>query len=192
MPNTTAVRKAKDIRAASTLSLVRSSIALPPASVDASCPAPTQESRDRFDDCQAKSLLQRNNSRLSNEVSGLPHLLMHNNHVNTSLIQEVCLSKCAVLTLHSDCRACDHPNPAPIASFKFLYRKKVAGAGAGVASPPTPLQRCDRSAAPPCAPRRVERSRHPGPDGLPKRARRPNQAFFLGDRDGKLQGLAGR
>jgi hypothetical protein len=129
MPNTTAVRKAKDIRAASTLSLVRSSIALPPASVDASCPAPTQESRDRFDDCQAKSLLQRNNSRLSNEVSRLPHLLMHNNHVNTSLIQEVCLSKCAVLTLHSDCRACDYPNPAPIASFKFLYRKKVAGAG---------------------------------------------------------------
>jgi hypothetical protein len=129
MPNTTAVRKAKDIRAASTLSLVRSSIALPPASVDASCPAPTQESRDRFDSCQAKSLLQRNNSRLSNEVSGLPHRLMHNNHVNTSLIQETCLSKRAVLTLHSDCRACEHPNDAPIASFQFLYRKKVADGG---------------------------------------------------------------
>src|SRR5262245_3621262 len=105
MPNTTAVRKAKDIRAASTLSLVRSSIALPPASVDASCPAPTQESRDRFDACQGKSLLQRNNSRLSSKVSGLPHRLMHNNHVETSLVQEVKLSKHAVLTLHSDCRA---------------------------------------------------------------------------------------
>ena len=190
MPNTTAVRKAKDIRAASTLSLVRSSIALPPASVDASCPAPTQESRDRFDSCQAKSLLQRNNSRLSNEVSGLPHLLMHNNHANTSLIQETCLSKCAVLTLHSDCRACDHPNPAPIASFKFLYRKNVGGVGRGVASALPPLQRCDRSAAPQRPAADGDRPRHPGANGLPKRARRPNQAFS-GDHDGKLQGLAG-
>src|SRR5262245_52728114 len=117
MPNTTAVRKAKDIRAASTLSLVRSSIALPPASVDASCPAPAPESRDRFVCCQAKSLLQRNNSMMLNEVSGLPHRLMHNKHGNTSLIQEVLLSKRAVLTLHSDCRACGEPNPAPIAAF---------------------------------------------------------------------------
>src|SRR5262245_408072 len=150
MPNTTAVRKAKDIRAASTLSLVRSSIALPPAGFDASCPAPTQESRDRFDSCQANSLLQRNNSRLSNEVSGLPHRLMHNNHVNTSLIQEICLSKRAVLTLHSDCRACEHPNAAPIASFQFLYRKKVAAGGVGGISAPLPLQSCDRCAARPC------------------------------------------
>src|SRR5689334_17919566 len=105
MPNTTAVRKAKDIRAASTLSLVRSSIALPPASVDASCPAPTPESRDQFADCQAKSLLQCNNSMMSNEVSRLQHRLMHNNHVESSLIQEDCLSKPPVLTLHSDCRA---------------------------------------------------------------------------------------
>jgi hypothetical protein len=191
MPNTTAVRKAKDIRAASTLSLVRSSIALPPASGDASCPAPTPESRDRFDSCQAKSLLQRNNSMLSNEVSGLPHLLMHNNHVNTSLIQEVCLSKCPVLTLHSDCRACVDPNPAPIASFKFLYRKNVADGAIGVASPRPPLQRSDRSAAPPRRAADGDRPRHPGPDGLPKRGRRPNQAF-LGDPHGKVQGLAGR
>jgi hypothetical protein len=134
MPNTTAVRKAKDIRAASTLSLVRSSIALPPASVDASCPAPTSESRDRFAGCQAKSLLQRNNSMLLDEVSGLPHCLMHKKHGNTSLIQEVFQSKCAVLTLHSDCRASRQPNPAPIASFKFLYSENVA-AGIGQTHP---------------------------------------------------------
>src|SRR6185503_7382296 len=49
MPKTTAVRKAKDTMAASTLSLVRSSIAASFAGNDrrfgASCPAPTQESR---------------------------------------------------------------------------------------------------------------------------------------------------
>ena len=146
MPNTTAVRKAKDIRAASTLSLVRSSIALPPASVDASCPAPTRESRDQFESCQAKSLLQRNNSMLSNEVSGLPHRLMHNKHVNTSLIQEVCLSKRAVLTLHSDCRASSQPNPAPIASFKFLYSKKVVVPTPESASVRLPLLSCYRTA----------------------------------------------
>src|SRR5262245_5581033 len=190
MPNTTAVRKAKDIRAASTLSLVRSSIALPPASVDASCPAPTQESRDRFDSCQANSLLQCNNSRLSTEVSGLPHRLMHNNHVNTNLIQEVCLSKCAVLTLHSDCRACDDPNPAPIASFKFLYRKKVRrGPGRHRIVAPA-LQRCDRSAAP-LGPAASVRSASTPRARWPTQARQwPNQSSF-GDHDGKLQGLAG-
>jgi len=52
MPNTTAVRKAKDMMAASTLSLVCSSItasfvgSLRP--VDASCPAPTRKSIEGF------------------------------------------------------------------------------------------------------------------------------------------------
>src|SRR5262245_14523726 len=194
MPNTTAVRKAKDIRAASTLSLVRSSIALPPARFDASCPAPTPESRDRFVSCQANSLLQRNNSMLSNEVSCLPHRLMHNKHVNTSLIQEVLLSKRAVLTLHSDCRACGVPNPAPIEAFKFLYSENVAGALRRGVSGPSQVHRGDRAGAGVAriAPARASTLARRWPaEGHKPGGVVANQAW-LENCNGHLQGLAGQ
>jgi hypothetical protein len=100
MPNTTAVRKAKDMMAASTLSRVCSSITASfcrtkPA-VDASCPRQGQNLWVRVAVDQRISMLQCNNSMIKSGVSPPPHPLMHDNNYVFSLIQEALVGQLPV------------------------------------------------------------------------------------------------
>jgi hypothetical protein len=92
MPKTTAVRKAKDTMAASTLSLVRSSIAASSAGTSRRLTqvAPRQPGNlsGKLPTDQQNSMLQRNNSMIRFDVSQLHHHMMHNNNVQFGLIQE--------------------------------------------------------------------------------------------------------
>jgi hypothetical protein len=93
MPNTTAVRKAKDTMAASTLSLVCNSILASFCRTicrraDPVSPRLGANLGGRRAIGQQKSLLRRNNFAANLAVSRLPQRMMHTNHDAPGLIQE--------------------------------------------------------------------------------------------------------
>ena len=100
IPNTTAVRKAKDMMAASTLSRVCSSItasfAGPNRPLTQVSPRQHWNLWGRITVGQHISMLQCNNSMVKVGVSQLPHPMVHDNNFVFSLIQEALVGQLPV------------------------------------------------------------------------------------------------